>query len=127
MQPEAAQGGVDVTIRKLGSAVGRSVREGQLVRSVRGRDRGRWYLVMAKGDDGFIYVADGGQRTVRKQKKKNPKHLLVWSIIADGVAEALKAGKRVTDADVRDSLANITSSYEFNGEEVDDTGETRRD
>lgn len=102
-------------------ATGRTVRKGQLVRSARGRDTGRWYLVVDRGQDGFIYVADGVQRPVSRPKRKNPKHLLVWSTLADGIAEAFATGHRITDAEVRDTLLHITNSPEFNGEEVDDT------
>lgn len=121
MQSEAAHGGGDWLATHSASAASHPVRKGHVVCSSRGRDQGRLYLVVDKGQDGFIYVADGTQRLVSRPKRKNPKHLVVLSIVAEGMAEAFAAGRKVTDAEVRDTLFQIKRSHELNGEEVDDT------
>lgn len=109
-------------------AAGRTVRNGQLVRSIQGRDRGRWYLVVDRDKDGFLYVADGVYRSVTRPKKKNPKHLLLWQAVAADVAAALDQGQKITDAEVQEGLQEIIPMEEqdVNGEEVDDTGEAGR-
>lgn len=127
MQSEAAQSGGDAVLGRSASTAGRALRTGHLVRSVQGRDQGRLYVVIKKGKDGFIYVADGAQRTVTRPKRKNPKHLLRLNVMAEGIAKALIDGKRVTDAEVRETLLQIIRSQELNGEEVDDTGKARCD
>ena len=47
---------------------------GQLVRSRRGRDLGKLYIVTAVSES-VLYVANGIKWTVSQPKKKNPLHL----------------------------------------------------
>lgn len=103
------------------------VRKGQLVRSRRGRDAGRWYLVVECSPDGFMYVADGVKRTMQRPKRKNPKHLLVYDVVAEHVGRSLEAGRKVSDEEVQHTLAELVSAFVDRGEEVDDTGEARCD
>lgn len=106
----------------LGFASGQSVHKGQVVRSVRGRDRGRWYLVVNTSADGFILVADGMRRTLSRPKRKNPRHLMVYDAKVDSISEALAAGRRVNDRDVDQALRTLADLWNVDGEEVGDTG-----
>ncbi len=48
--------------------------EGYIVRSVAGRDRGKFMVVVGyKGD--YPLVCDGKERPTERPKRKNPKHL----------------------------------------------------
>lgn len=44
-----------------------------IVRSRNGRDRGRYFLVLAE-EESFVYLCDGRTRRVEKPKKKKRKH-----------------------------------------------------
>ncbi|MDE5766248.1 MAG: KOW domain-containing RNA-binding protein [Clostridia bacterium] len=48
---------------------------GGVVRSVRGRDDGRYYVIAEVLSGGFVLVVDGKTRTLENPKKKNAKHL----------------------------------------------------
>jgi Ribosomal protein L14E/L6E/L27E len=48
--------------------------EGTVVRSLRGHDKGIFYLVV-RIDDNRVMVADGKYRTLEKPKAKNPFHI----------------------------------------------------
>lgn len=56
---------------------------GRLVRSKSGRDKGRYYLVLARAAD-ILYLADGQKRTIANPKKKNYRHVqIVHKVAAD--------------------------------------------
>lgn len=121
-----AQGGDEVARRRdpLPGAH-RTVRSGQLVQSRQGRDQNRWYLVLGRDDDGFVYVTDGEKRSVGRPKRKNPKHLLVWDHVDDEVSRTCAQGGSPSDAQVRETLQRLAKIYEANGEEVDDAWQNK--
>ena len=43
---------------------------GQLVKSVAGRDKNRWMIVVEVIDDDYVLVADGKSRKIERPKKK---------------------------------------------------------
>ena len=52
----------------------KDIQVGSIVLSTLGRDRGNYYIVLAK-EGNFVYIADGYVKTIEKPKKKNIKHL----------------------------------------------------
>lgn len=54
------------------------IKEGTLVESIRGRDRGRIYLIL-KVEPPFVYGADGVYRSAAEPKKKRATHVRRWS------------------------------------------------
>lgn len=83
-------------------------RLGQLVSSRAGRDRGRYYLVYEVISERLVRVVDGIIRRVDNPKEKNTKHLSIYSATAVGVAEKLASGERVTNAEIRYAIAELT-------------------
>lgn len=127
MQSEAADGGDrQKVVTLLGPASGRQVQAGQVVRSVQGRDRNRWYVVVDQDKAGFIYVSDGDRRPLARPKRKNPRHLLVYDRVISGIAGLSVGGRRGIDPDLKQALEEIADSFN-DGEEVDDAGQARRD
>ena len=49
-------------------------RSGMIVRSMAGRDKGK-FMVVISTEDGFVYIADGKERKLGSPKKKNLKHV----------------------------------------------------
>ena len=48
---------------------------GYAVRSLAGRDKGRFLVVRIIEEDGYVIVADGHERPLDNPKRKNPKHI----------------------------------------------------
>ncbi len=82
---------------------------GQLVISIAGRDRGKYYLVLDKDIHNMVRVTDGIYHKVNKPKKKNKKHLTPMPQIASGFVEKRKAGNKITDLYVRKILEEMLS------------------
>ncbi|MCL6558569.1 MAG: KOW domain-containing RNA-binding protein [Firmicutes bacterium] len=80
---------------------------GRLVSSSAGRDRGHYYLVFEVLSDRFVRVVDGVVRGVERPKEKNVKHLWFHPERAEGVAEKLMRGERVTNAEIRQALDRL--------------------
>lgn len=80
---------------------------GQLVVSVSGRDRGKYYLVLDKTVNNMYLVADGEYRKVAGPKKKNIKHLSPLPQIDAEFSEKIKSGRKITDLDVRKALKGM--------------------
>ncbi|MGI6784667.1 MAG: hypothetical protein ACOX5A_10705 [Aminivibrio sp.] len=71
-------------------------RIGQVVRSRRGKDVGRWYVVVGVSEDGRrIFLADGRNFTVAKPKPKNAAHLQRTKWHLDEIAQGILSKGRV--------------------------------
>src|SRR5512137_347507 len=77
---------------------------GDIVRSRSGRDSGRVFMVCGIIDDAFVLIADGDLRKREKPKKKRLKHLEPLGKAGAEMIEKLASGKRITDAEVRETL-----------------------
>ena len=80
---------------------------GMVVTSRAGRDAGERYVVVATSGDDMVLVADGRRRGTERPKRKNVKHLTVHGPAA-GIAERLRGGQPVADAELRDALSAAT-------------------
>ncbi|MDO5018659.1 MAG: KOW domain-containing protein [Lagierella massiliensis] len=49
--------------------------EGQVVRSLSGRDKGKFQIVLKLLDNNYVQVVDGKRRKLKNPKKKKIKHL----------------------------------------------------
>ena len=82
---------------------------GQIVISRAGRDAGRKFAVVRVIDDLYVEICDGDLRKVEKPKKKKIKHLNITDDMAEGLAEKLKSGDRITNAEIRKALVDFVS------------------
>jgi len=80
---------------------------GQLVCSKRGRDRGKFYLVIEVIDDSFVYLVDGDKRRMENPKRKNVKHLQAFPLVSEELAAKWEAGQRVGDSEIRRVIASF--------------------
>jgi len=76
----------------------------QVVKSVKGRDKGKFYMVFDHLDAQFVLTVDGSSRKINKPKKKKVKHLSPESVCLEGIREKLEEGLSLTDAEVRRAL-----------------------
>ncbi|MGI6702707.1 MAG: RNA-binding protein [Clostridia bacterium] len=80
---------------------------GQVVRSKAGRDKDAYFVVVGLEKEQYLYIADGNLRKVDRPKKKKAKHLARTGIVLTEVAEKLKSGKKVTNAELRKNLRDL--------------------
>lgn len=82
---------------------------GSVVYSNAGRDEGRYYMVYEILDDTFVTIVDGNLRKMSKPKKKKLKHLKNYGDVLENIAEKLKEGKKVYDAEIFSALRKYNS------------------
>ena len=74
---------------------------GCVVKSLAGRDRDRFYAVLAT-DENYVYLADGKLHRLAQPKRKNPRHLQKTLVRMD--EDTLQADGRLRRA-LRDRFA----------------------
>ena len=80
---------------------------GQLVRSLSGRDKDRYYLVLGCVKN-TLYLVDGRKRAANNPKKKNIRHVQRLNrIAADAVAAA--PGRLLRDEEIRAGIRELLS------------------
>jgi len=77
---------------------------GQLVTSNAGRDQTNIYLVVGTQQNKFLLLANGRERTFKNPKQKNIRHVNVLKPIAQGVAEKIQSGMKITDEEIRQAI-----------------------
>ena len=82
------------------------LREGIVVISQKGRDKGRSFMILCQMDADFVLIADGSTRKLEKPKKKRRKHLMSTSKEFPKLADKYTEGK-LTDNDLRKALEEL--------------------
>ncbi len=80
------------------------IKEGNVVFSKKGRDKGYPFVVLLSLDDDFVLICDGKRRKVAAPKRKRRKHLSATPHEAPEIL-SLYAMNRLKDSDVRKALA----------------------
>lgn len=81
------------------------VQLGQIVKVLRGRDCGKYAIVIRPVEDKFVWVADGDKRKFDQPKKKNIQHLQVTNEISNEVVDSIREAGRVTNGKIRFALS----------------------
>lgn len=81
---------------------------GQVVHSIAGRDKGKYYMVIKKLDERFVLVADGHTRPLSKPKRKNLRHLQPHNKQSFEIRKKLQCGN-LTDVELMQALKALTS------------------
>jgi ribosomal protein L14E/L6E/L27E len=84
---------------------------GDLVRVLRGRDRGRIFLVIGHSVQ-RVQLVDGDLRPMKRPKSKNPRHVEVVGEVPGETRQRLAAGHAPTDAEVRNLIAQSAAQSE---------------
>ena len=87
----------------------KSVEVGSVVFSRAGRDKGIFFLVVEVVDDVYVRLADGDVRRLEKPKLKKIKHLKNTGYVLTNIAEKLKQGAKVYDAEIFSALRRYNS------------------
>lgn len=80
---------------------------GQVVRILRGRDSGKYAIVIQQLDEKYVLIADGDKRKFDCPKRKNKLHLEFMDYIADEVVDSLRENGRVTNGKIRYNLSKF--------------------
>jgi len=76
---------------------------GNIVYSIAGRDKGRYYIVV-KVADSYIWTCDGDLHKVDKFKKKKNKHVKYMDYQSEYIKNKLEDGEKITNSEVRRAL-----------------------
>ncbi len=82
---------------------------GRVVISKKGRDKGRYFVVLCSLDADFVMVSDGDTRGLDRMKKKRRKHLCPQAAEFPSLAEGYLGGT-VTNAQIVKALAPYKKS-----------------
>ena len=88
-----------------------------IVRSLKGRDCGRLFVVVGFPQENYLSLADGKLRRIESPKLKKLKHVEFVSDNETRVGEKLRAGEKVTNAELR----RLFSGWEDPSEKINDT------
>jgi len=77
---------------------------GQIVRSIAGRDKGQFMVVIAIVDENFVIVCNGRLRKINTPKKKKQKHLAKTNQISSEINEKIMNGDKITNGQIRKIL-----------------------
>ena len=83
------------------------IKEGDVVVSLSGRDRGRLFFVLSC-DEKTVTLADGRLRRVSRPKRNNRRHVAQSAYESPVVREHLSSGAPLTDAVLRKTLSALT-------------------
>lgn len=90
---------------------------GQIVQVMRGRDHGKYAVIIAMVDQRFALIADGDKRKFDQPKKKNINHLQLQDEISSEVVESILESGRVTNGKLRFALNRFMESRQTNAQE----------
>ena len=85
-------------------------RDGHIVLSKAGRDKGKYFVVLKVVDENFVYIADGDLRKVDNPKLKKCKHLENTGKTSERICEKLRDGVRVTNPDLLRELTDYKTN-----------------
>lgn len=74
---------------------------GQIVEAVKGREAGKYAVIIGVTDEKFILLADGDKRKFDHPKKKNLNHIRFTGEFAKEVYDSLTETGRVTNSKLR--------------------------
>jgi large subunit ribosomal protein L14e len=89
---------------------------GQIVKILRGRDFGKYAIVIGLADQRFALIADGDKRKFDHPKKKNLLHLELQNEISEVVVNSLQETGRVTNGKLRYALAKYAETHDTNAQ-----------
>mgnify|MGYP001402965481 CR=1 FL=1 len=86
-----------------------SPRIGQIVRVLRGREKGQFAIIIEIIDDRFILLADGDKRKYDLPKRKNIHHVELTNYISEEVVKSIRETGRVTNGKLRFAITKFVN------------------
>ena len=88
-----------------------TIKKADVVISLNGRDKGKRFMVVETEDE-YVMIADGKGRRIEKPKRKKNKHLEFENKLDGQIADKLTGGEKVTNNEVRRTLAQYFAERE---------------
>ena len=88
-----------------------TIDKADIVTSLNGRDKGKLFIVTQTREE-YSLIADGKGRKIEKPKLKKSKHLKYKDKSPDRITEKILTGEKVTNNEIRRTLAEYTSKAE---------------
>jgi len=85
---------------------------GDIVKSIAGRDSGRYFIIWEVLDSSYVKIVDGDLRKIDKPKKKKVRHLKTTGIKAGIESGMNKKNMKETNAAIRKLIISHTSGLE---------------
>ncbi|MFD2615192.1 hypothetical protein [Paenibacillus gansuensis] len=87
---------------------------GQIVKIRKGRESGKYAVIIGIEDGRFVAIADGDKRKFDQPKKKNLLHLELQDWISSEVVDSLRESDRVTNGKLRFAVAKFIEQMDSN-------------
>lgn len=78
---------------------------GGLVRSLAGHDKDQYFIILEESGE-YISLVDGKSRKLEKPKRKNKKHVQLFSQTDESLGSKLIRGEPVTNEEIRGIIRN---------------------
>lgn len=88
------------------------MRPGHIVKVLRGRDEGKFAVVVGIVDDRFVWIADGDKRKFDQPKRKNMLHLQFTGEVSTEVIDSIRETGRVTNGKIRFALGRFAEQLQ---------------
>lgn len=81
---------------------------GNVVKSIAGRDKGNFFVVVQIDDDEkYVYLVDGNIRKVENPKRKKVKHIELTNYSDETLTERISKKRKLTNQEVKRFLREI--------------------
>lgn len=85
---------------------------GDIVKSIAGRDSGRYFIIWEVLDDSFVTIVDGDLRKIDNPKRKRVKHLKATGIKTENSSVISKKNLKEANAEIKKLLSSHISGIE---------------
>lgn len=92
----------------------KSIEAGTVVKSISGRDTGKYFVVVKAQNAEYSLIADGAYRKLVRPKLKKNKHLEVTPVILETIAKKLATGVKIFDSEIYSALKKSFGAGENN-------------
>ena len=80
------------------------IAKSNIVRSIAGRDAGKYFFVLATEED-FLLLADGKHRRLESPKRKRSRHVQFVAESDSAVAEKIRSSEKIKNSELRKAIA----------------------
>ena len=74
-----------------------------------GRDKDRYFIVLAVEDEQYVAISDGKMRKTDHPKRKKKKHRKALGRSSELIAQKLRDGQRITNNELKTAIAELTA------------------
>jgi ribosomal protein L14E/L6E/L27E len=91
------------------------LRQGQMVKSIQGRDCHQYYLIVGLIGDKYLSLVDGVKHPLAKPKKKNIKHVRITMCVDKEIEGNILRGESLYNAQIITTIERLRNQHEEGG------------